>query len=171
VERAKGQEQAAWDALVDRLAGLVWSVIHSYGISEHDAVDIGQMTWLQLVRGLGRVREPERVGLWLATTARRECLRFIYQRSRSFSVDPATAFESNISESEPVEDVALGRQSGRELWEALESMPTACRSLISAFLVTPEPSYAEVAAGLGIPLGSIGPRRQRCLAKLRAMLD
>jgi RNA polymerase sigma factor (sigma-70 family) len=169
VERAKRNDSEAWEQLVDRLGGLVWSVTQSFGLADHDAVDVGQMAWLQLAREIGHLRDPERIGLWLATTTRRECLRFVRQRARVQPVDPADIPDGGDLEPE-IGDLVVRRELARELWAALDRLPWACRALLRAFLATPEPSYEEVAAALGVPLGSIGPRRQRCLRHLRALI-
>jgi RNA polymerase sigma factor (sigma-70 family) len=78
---AAGGNQSAWNALVNHFAGMVWSVIRAYGLSSASAADVSQVTWLRLAQHLGRLRQPERVGAWLAQTARRECLAEI-RRSR-----------------------------------------------------------------------------------------
>jgi RNA polymerase sigma factor (sigma-70 family) len=78
---AAGGNQSAWNALVNHFAGMVWSVIRAYGLSSASAADVSQVTWLRLAQHLGRLHRPERVGFWLAQTARRECLAQI-RRSR-----------------------------------------------------------------------------------------
>src|SRR3954468_5004445 len=77
VHAAADGDQEAWDALVDRFAGLVWSIARAHRLSAADAADVSQTTWLRLVEHLGRIRDPERVGAWLAATARHEGLRVI----------------------------------------------------------------------------------------------
>src|SRR4051794_19123105 len=82
VAAAAEGDQVAWDGLVDRFNGLVWSVARAHRLSPVDAADVVQTTWLRLVEHLGRLQEPERVGAWLATTARRECLRILRSSAR-----------------------------------------------------------------------------------------
>src|SRR5215831_13070195 len=77
VDQASAGDSDAWDELVDRFSGMVWAVARGHGLSSADAADVSQTTWLRLVEHLDRIREPERVGAWLATTARHECLRHV----------------------------------------------------------------------------------------------
>src|SRR4051812_31229099 len=95
VRAAADGDQVAWDELVDRYNGLVWSVARSHRLSSVDASDVVQTTWLRLVEYLGRLQDPERVGAWLATTARRESLRTLRQSARLLPTEelpePATS--------------------------------------------------------------------------------
>jgi RNA polymerase sigma factor (sigma-70 family) len=77
VAAAAAGDQQAWDALVDRYASLLWSVARSYRLSAPDAADVVQTTWLRLVEHLGQIADPDRLPGWLATSARRECLRVL----------------------------------------------------------------------------------------------
>ena len=87
VKHAAAGDQAAWDALVARDTNLLWSVARGYRLERSDAADVVQVAWLRLVEHLPRVRDPERVGAWLATTVRRECLQVIARRRRGTPVD------------------------------------------------------------------------------------
>src|SRR4051794_4119543 len=87
VRAAAEGDRDAWDALVDRYNGLVWSVARSHRLSTVDASDVVQTTWLRLVEHLGRLQDPERVGAWLATTARRESLRTLRHSARQVPTD------------------------------------------------------------------------------------
>src|SRR2546423_2044677 len=80
-------EPAAWDALVDRYARLVWAVARAFGLSDADAADVSQTTWLRLAEHLPRLREPDRIGAWLATTARREAMRALARTRREQPLD------------------------------------------------------------------------------------
>ncbi len=82
VRRASGGDQAAWDSLVDRFAGTVWAIARAHRLDEATAADVSQTTWLQLVAHIDRIEQPERIGAWLATTARRESLRVIRMAGR-----------------------------------------------------------------------------------------
>src|SRR5437588_7795752 len=75
VEGARQGDQSCWDALVDQFSGLIWSVARGFGLNRADAAEISQITWLRLAEHLDRIEQPDRVGAWLVTTARRECLR------------------------------------------------------------------------------------------------
>src|SRR5262245_3580795 len=98
VRAAAQGDEAAWNAIVDRFQGLVWATVRAHRLSPADAADVAQTTWLRLVENLDRIRDPERLGGWLATTARRECLRHIRLHGRELSTDGAEVFESAADE-------------------------------------------------------------------------
>src|SRR5918997_3091797 len=106
VRAAAEGDQAAWNGLVDRYNGLVWSVARSHRLSMADASDVVQTTWLRLVENLGRLQEPERVGAWLATTARRECLRALRHSARNLPTEevPEQVAEARVDSALLIEE-------------------------------------------------------------------
>ena len=165
VRRAAAGDKAAWSPLVERYQSLVWSIARSYRLSGDDASDVVQTTWLRLVEHLDRIRDPDAVGSWLATTARNECLAHLRRRGRqgvSLEVVPEVA-DSGAAPGEGV----LARERDAELWAALRHISERCRQLLRILASDPPPSYQEVGDALGMPVGSIGPTRARCLNKLR----
>jgi RNA polymerase sigma factor (sigma-70 family) len=169
VLRAAQGDRRAWDVIVDRHAGTVWAVARAYGLDTQTAADVSQVTWLRLVEHLGSLRNPERLGAWLATTARRESIRVLKLRGREVSVDESRL--ENGTSPEPASDTRLlTAERHAELWRAFASLPDHCQHLLRLLTADPPPSYAEIAAGLGRPIGSIGPTRQRCLDCLRRAL-
>ncbi len=167
VEKAREGDEQAWVALVDRFSGLVWWVTRGFRLSEDDAADVFQTTWLRLVEHLDDIRQPERIGGWLASTARRLCLLRLQKAGR----DVPTEFEDHqlVSADETVDlDAALDAQQERSaLRRALDDLPEPRRALLRVLSTDPAPTYAEVAAALDMPIGSIGPTRARCLDRLR----
>lgn len=170
VQRAAAGDQAAWNALVDRYTNLVWSVARSYRLSSSDAGDVVQTTWLRLVENLGKVQDPERLPGWLATTARRECLRVLRAGGRELVgvVDDA-AFDV-VDELAPALDHAL-LQDERDaaLWQCFARLSERCQRLLRVLMATEPPAYAQVSQAMGMPIGSIGPTRMRCLDRLREL--
>ncbi|HWF42091.1 MAG TPA: sigma-70 family RNA polymerase sigma factor [Acidothermaceae bacterium] len=162
-------DSTAWDALVERYARLVWAVARGFALSAADAADVSQTTWLRLVEHLGRLREPEHLGGWLAATARHECLRILRKNGREVvGVDADIDVESG----EPTpEAVILDNERDRLLWQSLGEISQRCQVLLRALATTPPPSYQDVSAALGMPVGSIGPTRARCLDHLKKRLD
>lgn len=155
----------AWRRLVERYERLVYSVPLQYGVAPDDAADVAQATFSALLRQLGEIREPERLGAWLATVARRETWR-LWERRRDDVPVEAVAEPGG-------DDDALGRVE-RLLWldRGLSRLDRRCRALLTLLYLDPdEPSYAKIATRLGIAVGSIGPTRARCLAKLRPLLE
>ncbi len=162
---ASAGDQGAWDALVERYTSLLWSVVRSYRLPAPDAADVVQTTWLRLVEHLDRIADPDRLPGWLATTARRECLRLLRQAGRE--VQSYTAL-IDVPDDAPELDAGLLRdERDAALWHALSLLEEFCQRLIRVLMADPPPSYAEASAILGIPVGSVGPSRGRCLAKLR----
>jgi RNA polymerase sigma factor (sigma-70 family) len=165
VPAAADGDQEAWDALVDRFAGLVWSIARGHRLSPADAADVSQTTWLRLVEHLGRIRDPERVGAWLAATARHECLRVIRHAGR-FVADGDVDLDAVGTDPEP-SALLLATERTAALWKAVEALPERCRTLIRVLMADPPPSYEDVAEAFDMPIGSIGPTRARCLEQLK----
>jgi len=169
VGRAAAGEQDAWDAIVERFGGLVWAVAAGYRLGPADTAEISQTTWLRLLEHLDRIREPARLGGWLATTARREALRLLRLRAREFPEDTAELDVGRDPGPTP-EEAVLDEDRDRRLWLAFTRLPERCRELLHLVVVV-APPYAEVAAALDLPLGSIGPSRARCLRRLRRLYE
>jgi RNA polymerase sigma factor (sigma-70 family) len=166
---AESGDGGAWNALVERYGRLVWAVARGFALSAADAADVSQTTWLRLVEHLGRLREPEHLGGWLASTARHECLRVLRKSGREVvGVDADIEVESG--EATP-EAVVLNDERDRLLWQSLGEISQRCQVLLRALASTPPPSYQDVSAALGMPVGSIGPTRARCLDHLKKRLD
>jgi RNA polymerase sigma factor (sigma-70 family) len=165
IRAASGGDEAAWGAIVDRFAGLVWSTARAHRLSPVDAADVAQTTWLRLVENLDRIHDPERLGAWLATTARRECLRHIRLRGREVATGEESVFEAPSEDR--AEQAVLTRERQVAVRRAFARISERCQALLR-LLAAPEPlSYDEISAALGMPIGAIGPTRARCLDQLR----
>jgi RNA polymerase sigma factor (sigma-70 family) len=170
---ARRGDAAAWESLVDKYERLVYSIPLNYGLSREDAADIAQLTFTILLQSLGSLRDDSRLGAWLAMVARRHTWRLVSQRRRE---SPPAAEELSDSLVR-LPDPAGARPM--EQWEivqwldqGLSRLDPPCRQLLTALYVdSEEPSYAEVSRRLGIPIGSIGPMRARCLERLKRLLD
>ncbi len=162
-------DQAAWDALVQRYTGLLWSIARGFRLSTTDAADTVQLTWLKLVEHLGTIVDPERLPAWLATTMRRECLQLIRRRVREPKLDDWSVTDV-VDPGPPVEHELLEAERDRALFRALATLSERCQRLLRVLMASPPPAYSEVSAALDIPVGSIGPTRQRCLARLREVV-
>ena len=168
VLRARKGDSDAWDALVERFAPLIWSICHRYSLGRADAEDVGQYVWLRLVDQLDAVHDPAALPGWLATTTQRECLRAL----RAARTQHACRYEPDV-ESIPDEQTGMAEhevllaERHAALREAFARLPLPCQRLIALLLEDPPLPYAEISARLGIPVGSIGPSRGRCVEKLR----
>jgi len=166
---AAAGDRAAWDALVERFTGLVWSVARSFRLSDEDCADVVQTTWLRLLDHLDRIDDPQRLGSWLATTARHESLHTLRRSSREPVLDVVQIMDPLPDPRPPVDHEILRTERDTALWELFERLSDGCRRLLRIMVATPPPSYADIAAALDMPVGSIGPTRARCLATLRAL--
>jgi RNA polymerase sigma factor (sigma-70 family) len=167
VAAAARGDQRAFEALVVRFDPLVRRVANGFPLSSHQVDDVAQATWTRLFRSLHRLQNPAAVGGWLNTTARRESLRAFQAAKRELPTDDVIGAENpDLATQVDVEGLADERWSAI-LRSALDALPTRDRVLLEMLNHEPAPSYASVAAALAIPIGSIGPRRARALARLR----
>lgn len=166
VREARDGDRASWDELVARHTPTLWAVARSFRLDSAAAADVVQTTWLRLVENLASVREPERIGSWLATTARRECLAVLRHTGRQVPTD-GDDLDRVDPVAEPLDAGLLRAERDAQLWTAFATMPQRCRRLLRVLSADPPPSYGQVAAALDMPIGSIGPTRGRCLNRLR----
>jgi RNA polymerase sigma factor (sigma-70 family) len=168
VARARDGDKQAWDAIVERYAPLIWSICRRYRLDRADTDDVGQSVWLRLVDQLGVIRDPAALPGWIATTTRRECGRVISAARRrevlGYAQDVA---EIPDADPEAAEAEVLMAERNAALREAFHQLPPRCQELISLLIADPPRPYAEISDKLGIPVGSIGPTRARCLNRLR----
>ena len=167
VEAARAGNSQAWDALVARFLNRVWAVARAHRLSAADAEDVVQVTWLRLVTHLDTIREPDRVGAWLATTARHECLRVLRKSGRQVLVGDEDRLEPTDVAPAPVDARVLVTERDAALWHAVSTLSPKCQRLLRTLMADPEPTYEEVSSALDMPIGSIGPTRARCLKHLR----
>ncbi len=164
---ARDGDHRAWDALVALFGSRVRAVARSYRLGPADVDDVFQVTWLRLVANLDGIREPDRIGAWLVTTASHESLRLLRRAGRQAPGEDGWE-ESLVDAAPDVDTSVLTSERDRALWEAMGMLSAACQRLLRLLAADPSPSYQEVAAVLQMPIGSIGPTRQRCLNHLRA---
>jgi len=159
-------DQTAWNALVDRFASTVWAIARAHRLDEATAADVSQTTWLRLVEHLDRIEQPERIGAWLATTARRESLRVIRTAARQtptgedFEVIPAPSADAPDGQ-------ILTDERNQVLATLVSQLPCRCRLILHLLSADTPLSYKELSEALEMPIGSIGPTRARCLEHLR----
>ena len=176
VERAAEGDPAAWDAIVDEYAGLLWSVVRGFRLNEAQAADAVQTTWLRLVEHVADLREPQHLAGWLKTTASRVCLQVIRQGGREQAVDWGEDRSGSCSvwcddpEQDGPEASALRPEHLSLVRQVLADLPDRHRQLLELLVASPPVSYRDISVRLGMPIGSIGPTRARLLARLREAL-
>jgi RNA polymerase sigma factor (sigma-70 family) len=158
--------------LIDRFTGLLWSVARGYRLSESDAADAVQMTWLRLVERFETVREPDRLAAWLATTCRHECHAILRRQRRLRFADDAE-LDLLAPNTDAADTSALTDDLHRGVWLAFERLDARCQRILRVLVSNVEegrPVYAEAAEALQMRVGSLGPTRRRCLDRLREFL-
>lgn len=168
VARVREGSQEAWNEIVERYAPLVWSICQRYRLSRQDVDDVGQTVWLLLVERIGSLREPAALPGWLATTTRRECLRVLRTagKHQAAALPPEDQMPAD-PDAGMIEEEIIAAERDAALRVAFAELPPSCHQLLSLLISDPPRSYADVSATLGMPVGSIGPMRARCLERLR----
>ena len=167
VREAAAGDNEAWDALVRRFSGLIWTIGRSHGLAAADISEVSQTTWLRLLEHLDSITQPERVGAWLATTARRESLRIIRTRDRHVLVDDDLAFDGETDTQPTPGRGVMVEERDALLRRAFARLPQRSQTLLTMLSKVPAMSYRDVSEALDMPVGSIGPTRARCLDALR----
>lgn len=164
----QARDAAAWERFVDRFGGLVASVPSRAGLEPADVDDVVQTTWIQLYRHAAAIRTPRSLVSWVLTTAQRATWRVASRRVPSAADLPDEALEGAPDASLEVERLEVAQRVREELAE----LSKPCQRLLEALFLRAEvPSYSDLARELEVPVGSLGPTRQRCLAGLATRLE
>jgi RNA polymerase sigma factor (sigma-70 family) len=171
--RAAAGDADAWAAIVHRYERLLWSVARSFRYDDATTADVLQTVWLRLAEHCDRIRDPERLGSWLAITCRNECLSVGRRRHREVS-DPRVSDLVESQERGPLgnfEERPIEDETHREVLLAFTRLPESCQQLLRLACADPPLDYQTISELTGRPVGSIGPTRQRCLGKLRVLME
>jgi RNA polymerase sigma factor (sigma-70 family) len=169
VTAAAAGDQHAWNGLVDKFAGTVWAIARGYRLNAADAADVSQTTWLRLVENLNRIEQPERVGAWLATTARREALRILRMAGRQIPNGDDFEVLPDIATSVSPDRGLLAAERDRLVTGLVEQLPERSQLLLRLLSADSPLSYRDISEALSMPIGSIGPTRARALEQLRRL--
>lgn len=154
--------------MVSALTPLLWRVARSQGLDAAQAEDAVQTAWLRLMQSLERIEDDLAVLKWLVTTVRRECWAVSRRSGRMNVVDPVS-----LPEGPPVdgpEQLTANATEASLIWSHVQRLSERCRKLLAVIAFADRPDYQAISEGMGMPIGSIGPTRGRCLAKLRAAM-
>ncbi|MDA0181683.1 sigma-70 family RNA polymerase sigma factor [Solirubrobacter phytolaccae] len=166
VRDAADADDAAWNTLVRGYGPRLHAVARAQRVGSHDAEDVVQMTWLKLFTHIGTVREPAKLGGYLQTITRHTTWRHV-SATRREQLEP-DAIDAAVDDRQPgLEEGLIAEERSAVLAAALECLPPREKRLMQMLVREPEPTYAEISAELGMPIGSIGPTRARCLERLR----
>ena len=169
---ARGGDLAAWNVLIRRWTPLVRSITFRYRLSRSDAEDVRQMVWLRLFENLMRLRDPRALPGWIRTTTNYEALRVMALARRAEPMDPSVLVRlypqcGVVPDEAEVDRDLLRLERDRAVQEGLAELAAEHRQLLILLHSEPKVSYQEISSALGMPPGSIGPTRARCLEKLR----
>jgi RNA polymerase sigma factor (sigma-70 family) len=169
-ECLSGNEEA-WSQLIDKYKALIYSIPVKYGLTQQEAADVFQATCVELLVRLPELREPRALPKWLMQVAHHECYRLKRLNQRVVSRDA----EPDLPEPETpaiAESLVQQTQEEQMLREAMAALTPQCRRLVELlFFEIPSRPYIEVAAELGLAVGSIGFTRQKCIERLRRQLE
>jgi RNA polymerase sigma factor (sigma-70 family) len=168
VERAVAGDRQAWDHVVREYGGRLRAIAAGFRLNRSDAEDAMQVTWMDLVANVKKLRSHDRIGGWLATTMRRNCLAILRRRRRETLTD--SLLTNTADESADVERALLTAESASLLWATVGRLPPRQARLVRALFAGGERSYDELAGVLAMPVGAIGPTRQRALHRLAELL-
>jgi RNA polymerase sigma factor (sigma-70 family) len=167
LEEARAGRQESLNAIVAELTPVLWQVVRAQGLDRDLAEDVVQTTWLRLLDHLGRITTPRALAGWLVTVAKREAwdVRAATATAQPWDEQTALAIPDGA---DPPDEQVIADERRRLLWTAIKGLDERCRSLLRAMAFAMP--FTDVATALGMPVGSIGPTRGRCLAKLRSSL-
>jgi len=165
--RAREGEAGALDEIVRELTPLLWHVARSQGVRSADVADVVQHTWLELVTHLGAIRTPTALTSWLVVATKREAWRVNRRRRADVDTDGLPEIPDDAPD---LTEAIVVDERDRVLWRAFQQLSQRCRGLLRIVAMVDRPDYSVVGEALGMPHGSIGPTRGRCLAKLRSLL-
>ncbi|MBO0803777.1 MAG: sigma-70 family RNA polymerase sigma factor [Nocardiopsaceae bacterium] len=172
VRRAGQGDTGAWEQLVARYGRLIWSITRDFKLRESDAADVFQTTWMRLVEHIDRIQHAERVGSWLAATARNECLRCIaFHKRLVLGGEGDSALDGPDGSVAEIDEALLAGERAQTVRAAMAHLPRRWQRLLDMLMADPPVPYAQISDELGLPVGSIGPTRGRCLARLRLLLE
>jgi RNA polymerase sigma factor (sigma-70 family) len=175
--RYQAGDRSALDELVEAVTPLLWRTVREAGLDTTASEDVVQTVWLSLLRRAETVRDPHSVVKWLLTSARREAWRVsakvrtdVGRTGAVFGVDAEETLSLPEQREALPDEVVFRDDRQRRLWQHVQDLPARCRQLVCVIAYADRPDYAVIAESLGMPVGSIGPTRGRCLAKLRDLL-
>jgi RNA polymerase sigma factor (sigma-70 family) len=169
LEGAQARQPGALDEVVAELSPLLWHVARAQGLDKATSEDVVQTAWLNLLRSLDEIHTPEGLVGWLVKVTKREAWRVRDLGRRQQPVDEQLFAGLSDTGSAP-DELLLDSEQRRLLWTAVNQLSERCRQLLRIVAFVHRPDYEVVAAALGVPRGTVGPTRGRCLQKLRTLL-
>jgi RNA polymerase sigma factor (sigma-70 family) len=169
LDAARGGSEEALGQITAELSPMLWHVARAAGLGADDAEDVVQTAWERLLSHLADIRVPQALIGWLVVTTKHEAwrIRSSGRRQRPADQEWLTALPDHAA---GIEEQILLDEQQRALWRAVGRLSAQCQELLRIVAFIPRPDYQSVSAALGMPVGSIGPTRGRCLDKIRVLL-
>ena len=159
----------AWNELVRRFGAMIKTIARNHRLNPGDVAEVSQITWMKLVENIGRIQQPDRVGAWIATTARRECLRILRAANKTQPLIEDDLVDVDNTVIRTSDEGPLIEERNAALRLAYDRLPARCRMLLSLLTGDPAMSYKKLSDVMDMRIGSIGPTRGRCLEHLRRL--
>jgi RNA polymerase sigma factor (sigma-70 family) len=169
LDDVRAGKKEALDRLIAEFSPVLWQVARAQGLDRETATDVVQTTWLTFLQRMDEIRVAEALVGWLVTVTKREAWR-VSSTGRRQSPTDLEELERQPADDPLPEDDVLRAERRRLLWSKVRQLSPRCQELLRVVAFVERPDYAVVSDALGMPVGSIGPTRGRCLAKLRALL-
>jgi RNA polymerase sigma factor (sigma-70 family) len=169
VRRIQARDESVWREMSDRHEPLLRWIARQCRLSAEDTDDVVQLTWLHCLEHIDQLADPDRLGGWLATICRRECIRLATKGRREVPLsgpDLARLTDDDCADGDPYAEVVVHDQRNR-LHDAISALPERQKTLLVELLRQEDQSYLDLSRRLGLPMGSIGPTRQRAVTRLR----
>lgn len=166
--KTRNGDREAWDALVEQMSPLIWSITRNFRLDHATAKDVAQTVWVRLIENRDRIVDPDRLPGWIATTCRREAMDALRRQRRAIPSDLSFDVEDTGSS---VEQVVLDGEDHREVMTAFATLDESDQELLRLLTIEPALSYQEISEVTGRPVGSLGPTRARALERLRKAME
>lgn len=166
--KTRNGDREAWDALVEQMSPLIWSITRNFRLDHATAKDVAQTVWMRLIENRDRIVDPDRLPGWIATTCRREAMDALRRQRRAIPSDLSFDVEDTGSS---VEQVVLDGEDHREVMTAFATLDESDQELLRLLTIEPALSYQEISEVTGRPVGSLGPTRARALDRLRKAME
>lgn len=172
--RYRSGDEIALGRLVESVTPLLWHTARGLGLDAASAEDVVQETWVALFRSAHAIDTPQAVLQWLLTTTRRGAISAARKTDRTPLLDhpdPDQPHNDPVDPDPDPESVVIEKEQDGVLWRHVQQLSKRCQFLLRVVAMGDRPDYAAIATALGMRVGSIGPTRGRCLARLRLTLE
>lgn len=172
----EGLQDLSWEAIVEQHAGRVYRLAYHLTGNQHDAEDLTQDVFVRVFNSLSQYKPGTFEGwlhrittnLFLDRMRRKSRIRFDFMADDDGGVSTSDSFDRHERSGQPEEAFDMSHL-GADIIEALADLPPEYRAAVVLSDIEGL-SYEEIAATLGIKLGTVRSRLSRARARLRESL-